>query len=425
MNEHFCETLLAAAGDDCDAEVFQLLRNELKATLADGSVKGLTIRDLSQVALRTRVDNRFGFAASSVEVPPQVLLAEAKIAGECGVPATFSFSVPFPNQIPGIFSEGLATLPVPHCVEFAFGVGGAVERRWPRRPYQLAFTRTVEHIRFGVGGETRGYSRTIWSMDLKVADRRGLSAAALVQCDLPNPDDLLARLEGDAADIAEDSAVTGKVPVVLTPTAVRSLFRNALAFAFRGNRVHSGIGHDPSLRIASPLLTLKDDGTLPARPQSKPFDDEGVLCRSTDLIADGFPVGFLLDRRTASLMGLCSTGNGTRLWDTPPTPMPHTFVVAAGEQGLEEMVRDIREGLLVLRVEPEGDGSMSEGRVSARVVSGRAIRGGRLGGRVKGGRIQGLLWPLLADIKAVGNDQQDVLGDMRTPSLLLGSAEVR
>ena len=73
--------------------------------------------------------------------------------------------------------------------------------------------------------------------------------------------------------------------------------------------VHEMIGHPLESRhadgifagkvgqpVASPLVTLVDDGTLPGLGGSYPFDDEGTPAQRTVLVEDGVLRGFMCDR---------------------------------------------------------------------------------------------------------------------------------
>ncbi|WP_278371027.1 TldD/PmbA family protein, partial [Thalassospira xiamenensis] len=65
-------------------------------------------------------------------------------------------------------------------------------------------------------------------------------------------------------------------------------------------------------RIASPGVTVVDDGTIHDRRGSLSIDDEGTPTQRTVLIEDGILKGFMQDRLNARLTGVKSTGNGRR-----------------------------------------------------------------------------------------------------------------
>src|SRR5918994_1824698 len=64
--------------------------------------------------------------------------------------------------------------------------------------------------------------------------------------------------------------------------------------------------------IASPGVTVVDDGTLADRRGSLTIDDEGTPTQRNVLIENGRLVGLMQDRQNARLMGVKPTGNGRR-----------------------------------------------------------------------------------------------------------------
>src|SRR5260370_15750171 len=83
-------------------------------------------------------------------------------------------------------------------------------------------------------------------------------------------------------------------------------------------------------RVASPGVTIVDDGTLKDRRGSLTVDDEGTPSAYNVLIEDGILRGYMQDRLNARLMGLKPTGNGRRQ-GFAPAPMPrmtNTYMLA-------------------------------------------------------------------------------------------------
>jgi PmbA protein len=70
--------------------------------------------------------------------------------------------------------------------------------------------------------------------------------------------------------------------------------------------------------IASPKVTLVDDGRREKGPGSRPFDGEGVPTRRTVLIDAGVCKNFLYDSYSARRAGVQSTGNAQRGYSNVP-----------------------------------------------------------------------------------------------------------
>lgn len=99
-------------------------------------------------------------------------------------------------------------------------------------------------------------------------------------------------------------------------------------------------------RVASELVTVIDDGTVPNDRGSINFDDEGTLPEATVLIERGILKGFMHDRISAAHFGVAPTGNGRReSYKTPPMPRMTVTYLAGGESDPEEILRSTRRGI--------------------------------------------------------------------------------
>ena len=104
-------------------------------------------------------------------------------------------------------------------------------------------------------------------------------------------------------------------------------------------------------RVASPGVTIVDDGTLPGRRGSLNVDDEGTPTQCTTLIEDGVLVGYMQDTLNARLMGMAPTGNGRResFAHLPMPRMTNTYMLA-GQHDPEEMIRSVKKGLYAVEL---------------------------------------------------------------------------
>src|SRR5678815_5912085 len=85
-------------------------------------------------------------------------------------------------------------------------------------------------------------------------------------------------------------APRGEMPVVFASPSGGFLLHEVCGHLLEADHVLRGVTPFASARglaIASPLLTLVDDGSIPGMRGSALFDDEGVACRRTPLIMDG------------------------------------------------------------------------------------------------------------------------------------------
>ncbi len=218
---------------------------------------------------------------------------------------------------------------------------------------------------------------------------------------------------------------SGVMPVVLDPHSVTS-FMGVLQFAFSAEAVLKGKSFLQGLEgqtVASPLLTLVDDGTLDGGLGSSPFDGEGNPTSETMLLQNGKLSGFLHNGYTAKKMGACSTGNGVRnSYKMLPEVGTTNLYIKKGDLDPQEILQDIERGLLITDVMGIHTANPISGDFSIG-ASGILIENGRLTSPVKGVAVAGNLRNFLQDIDAVGNDLTFFAGK-GAPTLRLKSLAV-
>src|SRR4029077_19378160 len=115
--------------------------------------------------------------------------------------------------------------------------------------------------------------------------------------------------------LASIPAPAGEMNVVLGNGWPGILLHEAIGHGLEGdfNRKNtSAVAGLLGQRVASPGVTVVDDGTINGRRGSLTIDDEGTPTSRTVLIEDGILKGYMQDRQNARLMGLAPTGNGRR-----------------------------------------------------------------------------------------------------------------
>ena len=141
----------------------------------------------------------------------------------------------------------------------------------------------------------------------------------------------------------------GTMPVVLGSGWPGILLHEAVGhglegdFNRKGTSAFSGrIGE----KVASPLCTVVDDGTLADRRGSLTVDDEGNPTQCTTLIENGVLAGYMQDEQNARLMGLGLTGNGRResFAHLPMPRMTNTYM-RAGDYDPAELIESVEKGL--------------------------------------------------------------------------------
>jgi PmbA protein len=146
---------------------------------------------------------------------------------------------------------------------------------------------------------------------------------------------------------------------------------------------------------------------------SAPFDDEGVVTKDRELIADGVLTGYILSSYSARKLGLQTTGNAGGA---------HNLMVAANVSGgLAAMLQRLGTGLLVTELMGQGV-NMVTGDYS-RGAAGFWVENGVLQYPVAEITIAGNLRQMFEGIAAVGDDI-DTRGGIRVGSILLAEMTI-
>lgn len=157
-------------------------------------------------------------------------------------------------------------------------------------------------------------------------------------------------------------------------------------------------------RIASPGVTVVDDGSIPDRRGSLTVDDEGTPSQRTVLIEDGVLTGFLQDRQNARLMGVAPTGNGRRQSHAHiPMPRMTNTVMLAGPHAPEEIIRSVKRGVYAVNF-GGGQVDITSGKFVFSASEAYLIENGKLGAPVKGATLIGNGPDALTKVAMVGND---------------------
>ncbi|NOG70769.1 metalloprotease TldD [Roseicella sp. DB1501] len=202
-------------------------------------------------------------------------------------------------------------------------------------------------------------------------------------------------------------APAGEMEVVLGPGWPGILLHEAIGHGLEGDfnrKKTSAFAGLLGQRIASPGVTVIDDGTIPDRRGSLTVDDEGTPTNRTVLIEDGVLVGFLQDRQNARLMGVAPTGNGRRQsYAHIPMPRMTNTVMLGGAHAPEEILRSVKRGLYAVNF-GGGQVDITSGKFVFSASEAYLIEDGRLGAPVKGATLIGNGPDSLTKVAMIGND---------------------
>lgn len=261
----------------------------------------------------------------------------------------------------------------------------------------------------GFSGGYAGTGYTLWAAPVAARDgamqRDSWYDTRRVLARLEDPESIGRRAAARALRrLGARSVPTCEVPVVFDPEMAASLAGH-VASAICGGALYrrtSFLLDRVGEAIASPLVTLVDDGRLPGGLASRPFDAEGVATRRNVVVEAGVLRSYLLDTYAARRLGLATTGNASRSVGDVPGASPTNFHLLAGSSSPGEILASVRRGLYVTSLSGFGVNGVT-GDYS-RGASGLWIENGELTHAVEEVTIAGNLLEMLRGVEMVGND---------------------
>jgi TldD protein len=157
-------------------------------------------------------------------------------------------------------------------------------------------------------------------------------------------------------------------------------------------------------RVASPGVTVVDDGTMPGRRGSLTVDDEGNPTRRNVLIEDGVLRGYMQDSLNARLMKMPVTGNARResfAHMTMPR-MTNTYMLA-GSHDPAEIIKSVPKGLYATNF-GGGQVDITNGKFVFSAAEAFMIEDGKVTYPVKGATLIGNGPDALTRVTMIGND---------------------
>lgn len=410
-----------------EAEVFSVSSEEMPVAFEANRLRHIQSRQTHTIALRIIKDGRIGYATTTATDDAEGLVGNAAATAEFGSRARFSLPSPaaFP-EVP-VFDPEAGTVSLEHMAQLGQGMIDALTRHTPDLVCEANVSRSLATISIiNSHGANTSYRQSLFGVAIEGQLTRDTDMLFVgdhhSSC---HPVDSVGHLTQEVTRQLElarrpASIPTGSLPVVFTPHGVASAFARPVMAAFNGKTVLEGaspIGNRRGEQVFDRRLSLSDDPTIPFNPGSCPCDDEAVPSQRTQLIVEGTVNAFLYDLQTAGLAGTTSTGNGHRSQAGQPAPSPTAFMVSTGDTSFDDMVSDIKEGLIVEQLMGAAQGNVLGGDFSGNVLLGFKVENGRIVGRVKDTMVSGNIYQLLKEVAAIGSDARWIGGLLHTPSI--------
>ncbi len=224
------------------------------------------------------------------------------------------------------------------------------------------------------------------------------------------------------ARLAPATPATGAMPVVFDPRVSGSLVGHllgAMSAPSVARRASFLVGREGEALFPGEI-SIVEDPLMPRGLHSRPFDGEGVACAPRTLVEGGRVTGWLTNVASAAQLGLPLTGHAARGAGGSPGVSPSNVDLLAGNETVDELIADIRKGVLVDYLIGQGvnpvTGDYSRGAAGRRIVN------GRIEGPVAGFTIAGNLIEMFASLRAA-NDLE-TWRPVNAPTLRVGALTV-
>lgn len=409
-----------AAGAD-EADVLVAEGTDFTVTVRKGAVETLKEAGSKALGLRAFVGRRSATSYTSDFSPSALaaLVAEtvdmARVTGEDPAAGLPDEVAPAEEVDLGLFDPSPAGLPTAERIERARSAEAAALGASPEITNSQGATYASGEDTL-VLANTRGFlghyrTSSVTLSVVPIAERggamerdywyttgRGLS-------DLTAPEEV--GLEAAARTLRRlgaRKAATCEAPVVFDPETAASLlghvFRALSGYAVFRNAtfLKDRIGE----RVASPLLSMVDDGRRPRGLGSRPFDGEGLPTRRNVPLEAGVVRHYLCDSYSARKIGARPTGSARRGVGSAPTVGSANLCFGRGETPAAEIVAGVERGLYVTDLIGFGVDLVSADYSQG--AAGQWIENGRFVHPVHEVTIAGNLKQMLMDVDAVGDD---------------------
>lgn len=208
-------------------------------------------------------------------------------------------------------------------------------------------------------------------------------------------------------------APMGPRTVVLASEAGGTMIHEAIGHGLEADLAMEGLSCYKGMlgeRMASSLISIVDDKTIPHMRGTYAFDDEGTPAERTILVENGILKNYLFDRFHALKFGKVSTGSGRReSFRFKPIPRMSNTMILPGNDDPAKIIASVDKGVLVKKM---GGGQVDtvRGDFVFEIQEGYLIEKGSIGPMIKNATMMGNGPKVLRDIDMVGNDLGFALG---------------
>jgi PmbA protein len=417
-------------------EIFYINNQETPVIFESDKLKSLNSKFTSGVGLRIVKEGKIGFSSLSSEREEYIGKLVENAISSCRFGLKKEFEFPKNKKIPKlyIYDKKIVDLKIEKMIEIGNQAIEIVKNSNKKVRTSLQIEKNFFLIRIiNSSGLDLSYKKSIFTFfitsilvqknDLLEVTEEFVSSS-LLNFDLKKITENLLKKINLAKKI--DSIPTKRIPVIFSPRAMSSVIM-PLQRMINGKFVQknsSPLVGKIGEKIFDKRLTIYDDGTLNFALNSSPVDDEGTIRGKFPIIENGILKNFVLDLQTAGMLKMKSTGNATRGLTSPPFPDTSNIVIEEGKESLENIIKSVKEGLIVEQTMGSHQANLLSGEFSFNVDLGFKIKNGEISGRVKDVMITGNIFETFNQIISISKEREIIFGNLLSPYFYIDRVSV-
>lgn len=418
-----------------DIEIILSSGKSFSVRINNQSVESFSYADSNGIGIRIIKDGRVGYSYTEEfsDEAFEMIIKEAIVSSESvenKEPVELGFYPAIKEELP-IYSEALDEVKVEDKIELAKKLESLA----------LAADKRIFNVPFAAFSDGSSYTKIANSKGLKKESKSNHAVAFLMvlaqegedkksgseyfitrDYNKIDPEKIVGKAVQQATDLLNATPPdSGQYPVVIDNETMASLL-STFSLIFSAKNVQEGksllkgrIGDE----IASPVVTIMDDGLHPEGMSTAPFDSEGYPSQRTPLVDKGVLTSFLHNTVTAAKDKAESTGNGSRSYKGSLTVSPTNFVLEPGQSSSEELCKSYETVIEIISLQGLHSGANPISGDFSLAAEGFLYKNGVREKPIANFTISGNFFQILQDIEKVGNNPKFNMQSCSSPSVLV------
>ncbi|WP_030007727.1 TldD/PmbA family protein [Picosynechococcus sp. NKBG042902] len=412
-----------------EAEVYYRSSRDTPIDFENNRLKSLETKASQGVALRVVVDGKLGFASATDLTRLEDVVDAAIATAEIGDPVDFEFAKDFQGVVPEsdyVLPETAKLVKIGETLiekVRAYNDDILVSAGFHIRSGQTKLATTS-----GVYGERNSkiVSASLGGNLVQGEDFLNAYGYDVAKDGEPDYDKILATLIEKYTNAEKAAQISsGQYPVLFTPRAALSAIGGLFDTILSGQVVvqkASPLAGKIGEQLFGDRLSIYEDPTIGV--SACPFDDEGTPTQKKTFIQNGIVQQFYWDRQWAARGNAEAQGNGFRGGLSRPSPDMVNFCMGAGKTPLTELIKGMKEGVIVDQVLGAGQSNQLAGEFSVNLDLGYKVENGEIVGRLKNTMVAGSIFEAFADLVDFSDTCEWVGGSAYMPAILFGKLGV-